>query len=128
MNREELGKVVNAEKYSYKVLTVDDLRRKNDRTLLYGYTCTRNTFHVYLKDGKIYTVIYNVDYSEDESKVIGMREIKVGCNEDFIPDKRLYPAACDYEFSLLLGRVTGRSLPFTSYEDRQEKQYYGFIL
>lgn len=128
MDRNELERVLKAEKYTYKIITVDDLRIKKDRTMLYGYTCDRSTFHVYLKDMKIHTVIYNTDYSEDEPKPINMREINVKCNEDFIPDKRLYPAACDCEFSMLLGRVTGRSMPFTSYEERPEAQYYGFIL
>lgn len=128
MNRNELERVLRAERYTYKILTVDDLRIKKDRTLLYGYTCDRSTFHVYLKDMKIHAVIYNTDYSEDEPKPINMREINVKCNEDFIPDKRLYPAACDCEFSMLLGRVTGRSMPFTTYEERPEMQYYGFIL
>lgn len=128
MNRDELERVLKAEKYTYGVITVDDLRIKKDRTLLYGYTCARSTFHVYLKDMKIHTVIYNVDYTEDEPKPFNMREIEISDNEDFIPNKRLYPAACDYEFSMLLGRVTGKSLPFTTYEERPEQQYYGFIL
>ena len=35
------------------VLSAEDLKDKSDRTLLYGYTCDRDTWHVYLEDGKI---------------------------------------------------------------------------
>lgn len=32
-----------------KLITSDNLYNERDRTLLYGYTCDRKTFHVYLK-------------------------------------------------------------------------------
>lgn len=74
----------------------------NDRTLLYGYTCDRKTFHVYLKDKEIHTVFYDISYEEKDPNPIKMAEVHVMSNRDYIPDKRLYPEACDYQFCKLL--------------------------
>lgn len=91
-----------------------------DRTLLYGYTCERDTWHVYIKDTVIHKVIYK--YGKDPV------EYQINDNYDFIPDKRLYPEACDYQFCRIMQRL-GYELPFTSWNnDREEKQYYGEIL
>ena len=99
-----------------------------DRTLLYGYTCDRKTFHVYLKNEKIHTVIYSVDYSMENPKPICMTEMLVESNEDYIPDKRLYPETCDYMFCVLL-KSAGIYLPFTGFnKNREEKNFYGFTL
>lgn len=38
-----------------KLITGDDLVNERDRTLLYGYTCDRKTFHVYLKYSQLPT-------------------------------------------------------------------------
>lgn len=101
-----------------------------NRTLLYGYTCERETFHVYLKDQKIYTVVYNTDYSIVEPKPKNMRQIEVKSNSDFVPDKRLYPERCDYHFCLAL-KERGVDLPFTHWSEEvapNKRGYYGFIL
>lgn len=42
-------------------------------------------------------------------------------DQDVIPDKRLYPAACDEEACRLLLRA-GASLPFTTFDDRDTKE------
>lgn len=45
--------------------------------------------------------------------------------EQLIPDKRLYPDACDAEFCGLLMRK-GALLPFTTFNDKREpKQFHG---
>jgi len=44
-----------------------------------------------------------------------------------IPDKRLYPAACDLEFCRVLVDE-GEDLPFTTFEEREQVQYHGKIL
>jgi hypothetical protein len=56
-----------------------------DRTLLYGYTCERETFHVYLKNKNIYAVVYENDYSTDKAKPKNMRQIIVTSNYDYVP-------------------------------------------
>ena len=73
-----------------------------DKTLIYGYTCERLTFHVYIKNRKIYTVVYNTDYSTGRAKPIDMRLITVTSNKDYVPDKRIYPERCEYHFCKML--------------------------
>lgn len=103
-----------------QLISVDDLLQKSDRTLLYGFTCERHTWHVYLKEKQIYTVVYK--YQESP------REVKVETNEQFAPDKRLYPERCDYEFCKLL-KEQGVYLPFTTWNESVElKVYYGELL
>jgi len=105
------------------VLSAEDLKDKSDRTLLYGYTCDRDTWHVYLEDGKIYTVVYNAREDEIKLNIVPINE-----NKDFVPNKRLYPAKCDYLFCKLL-KEHGVNLPFTTWEDVVEKQIcYGKTL
>ncbi len=113
------------------LINVNDLHNKEDRTLLYGYTMERSTFHVYLKDMKIHTVVYNTDYSGDNPKPKNMIEVEVISNHDYIPDKRLYPERCDYEFCKLLKGNNVHSLPFTTFDtDRHidKSDFYGFTL
>lgn len=111
-----------------KVITASDLINKKDRTLLYGYTCTRETFHVYLKNMKIHVVIYQNYYVCEIVKLKNMREIIVKSNIDYIPDKRLYPEACDFEFCKLLEEKK-LHLPFTNFNNnRKVSDFYGFTL
>jgi hypothetical protein len=101
-----------------------------DRTLLYGYTCERDTFHVYLKNNEIFVVIYDNDYSGSIPKPRNMRRVTVKSNRDYVPDKRLYPERCDYDFCKLL-KEKGVHLPFTNWSeppDDPRYPYYGFTL
>lgn len=52
MNKEEYGYIIDLQLKGVSPVDVYDLDNKNDRTLLYGYTCDRDTFHVYIKDMK----------------------------------------------------------------------------
>lgn len=125
MEKEEFEKLSEIKK-SEDLITVKDLVNKQDRTLLYGYTCSRETFHVYLKNLEIHTIIYQMDYLTH--KPINMREILVEDNYKYIPDKRLYPETCDYEFLKLL-KANGEYLPFTFFnEDREVSDFYGCTL
>lgn len=116
-------------RHSEKILSISDLNDLSDRTLLYGYTCARETWHVYLKNKKIVVVKYNNEYTRGEPTPKNMTYIEVKSNHGFIPDKRLYPERCDYEFCLLL-KERGISLPFTTWNDNvsEMKQYYGFTI
>lgn len=120
MNVREFEKLNKIQKEKEQVLTIDDLTNKEDRTLLYGYTCKGEAQHVYVKDNAIYTVVYpygsNVDYVEVES------------NQEYVPDKRLYPERCDFEFCSLLKRK-GIYLTFTTWQDDiKEETYYGKVI
>lgn len=111
-----------------KVIRASDLKPYlYDRTLLYGYTCERKTFHVYMKDQEIFAVVYENDYSAGKPR--NMKQIAINSNQDYIPDKRLYPEKCDYHFCLML-KKQGMELPFTTWHDNVDTdcEYYGFIL
>lgn len=127
MTLRELEFLENVNKID-ELINAKDLLNTKDRTLLYGYTCARETFHVYLKNNEIHIVIYNNDYSGDYTKPKNMRELAIKSNYDYVPDKRLYPEACDYEFCKLL-KERDISLPFTGFnEERTIRDYYGFTL
>lgn len=105
---------------SCTLLTGKHLSDQTDRTLLYGYNCDRDTWHVYLEGGKIHSVIYTYDGEPTE--------LTIRSNFDYVPDKRLYPARCDYEFCELL-KKNDVPLPFTTFEEVKLKgTYYGEIL
>ena len=104
-------------------IRVDDLTDQSDRTLLYGYTLDRDTFHVYLKDGIMHRVIYSfkryiVDHIEGE-------ELDA---HDLSPCKRAYPERTDFEFAKAL-RIRDVHVSLTTFTEGVEKaQYYGLTL
>lgn len=119
---EEQLEMLNKVELMDDLVTINDLTDKSDRTLLFGYDCDRVTFHIYIKDEEIHNVYYG-GYNADK-----IEKFLAVTNEDYIPDKRLYPNCCDYEFCSLL---TSRKiyLPFTTYDSkRDKKKYYGEVL
>lgn len=135
MNKEMFDKLNQIDFELTNIIYAHNLRpHVYNKTLLYGYTCERETFHVYIKNDQIYVVVYNNDYSTDRVKPKNMRQIKVTSNHDYVPDKRLYPERCDYNFCLLL-KEKGVQLPFTTWSEPVEIDledprypYYGFTL
>lgn len=88
------------------LITVNDLRNKEDRILIHGYTLERDTFIIELNNGKFIKII------EQYNKKPVFLSIET--NYDFIPDKRVYPKSSDFEFcKLLISR--GIDIPFTSF-------------
>ena len=57
MKRDEFDRVERKGKAPEPLITTQNLNNRQDRTLLYGYTCDRETWHVYLKKGNIHTVV-----------------------------------------------------------------------
>lgn len=126
MNKEEYEKLIDLQLKNIPPIQAEDLFDMSDRTLLYGYTCNRDTFHVYVKNSKIHTVLYRVDYQYDMPTL--MSEISVNSNADYIPDKQLYPEACDFRFCEMLKKL-GYELPFTTWNnERPVSKFYGFTL
>lgn len=126
MTKEELEVIQSIEPISPSVIIGSMLNNQEDRTLLFGYTCDRLTWHVYLKNGVIHKVIYGNSYSSSEYTPV--TEYQVTANEQFVPNKRLYPECCDAEFCRLLRR---KNIPmvFTTYDDtREPKKFYGKII
>lgn len=121
MNKDQLLMLNDVEQIQEYLLTSFDLSNQNDRTLLYGYDVDRNTWHIYLYRSQIYAVMYYLQDGE-------VSEMKVAVNDDYVPNKRLYPERCDFEFCKLLKRYKV-SLPFTNWSDGVEaKVYYGKLL
>jgi hypothetical protein len=120
MNIKELDYIKKAD--WKKMISADELS-PHPRTLIYGYTCDRDTFHVYLDvHDLIHIVVYKgktLLYSSFGESV----EARL-C----VPDKRLYPEACDFEMCTLL-KTKDVELPFTIFNpDRPRSDFYGLKL
>lgn len=101
--------------------TVRDLRDHTPRTLIYGYTCARDTFHVYLAEDGIHWVLYSAHGLLLQHKHEGQGIALADC----VPDKRVYPETCDYDFCTMLKRA-GVNIPFTNWnDDRPVKAFHG---
>lgn len=112
---------LNSTPAAKRVLGVADLVDKTPRTLIYGYTVARATFHVYLgADGLIHVMTYNESYSKAEPSPFLVQYHSAGeaggltDNAHYVPSKRVYPERCDFEFVQLLMRE-GVSIPFTTF-------------
>lgn len=126
MNKEQFENLKGIEAKVIPPIGMTDLENQADRTLIYGYTWDRMTFHAYIKEGRIHVVTYKHDYENDMPKY--MKKIPVQINMDYVPSKRLYPEACDYEFCKLL-KEKGCDLPFLDWNAHRKKQtFYGYTL
>lgn len=110
MKINEYLRLVSESGRTEKLLNINNLKNKNDRTLIYGYDCERNTFHVYIKDKNIFTIKYN-------SNGIIERVLPTS-NADYVPNKRVYPEYCDFEFCRLL-QENDVYIPFSIYRSSQ---------
>lgn len=124
MNKNELAQL-NSIRVPEDAIYLTQLTNRKERTLLYGYTIDRETFHVYLKDNAIHRVVYEGSNPNRDSKVLihesGPSILIYECN----PGKRLYPENCDFEFCRLVLLKDG-DLPFTTFtEGKEEQQFYG---
>ena len=82
-----------------------------DRTLLYGYTCDRHDWHVYLKGGMIHWI--EVMSSRPENPVNSLAGGGIRADQA-VPDKRVYPESTDYLFAELI-QDRGVEIPFLKY-------------
>ena len=89
---------------------------ESDRTLLYGYDCDRNTWHLYTYGGQVFLYVYN------PNEVSASFTNEFTSYEEMVPNKRLYPERCDYEFCRFLITEKNVHLPFLRWdEDTAEK-------
>lgn len=119
-NLSTIGSTVNA-------ISVGDLHDTKDRTLLYGYTVERHTWHVFLYSREIHRYIY--DEEMPDKPVFKLRDHAVTWRQasDLIPSSRAYPEACDYEFCSLL-KKKGLFIPFTKFNPRRKPaKFHGLI-
>lgn len=106
---------------------------KGDRTLLWGFWCNRADHHLYLADGTFYLYIgagwdVRLDERHQKEQRFSFQQISLD-TPMLIPDKRLYPEACDFDFCQAL-IAAGANLPWTTFnEERQEHRareaFYG---
>lgn len=100
------------------------LENKTPRTLAYGFTTDRKTFHAYLAEaGNVVRVIYDHDGLLVDIKTEADGLLMTEC----VPNKRMYPERCDFEFcQLLMARQV--YLPFTMYKMLAQEPWYGLKL
>ena len=98
-------------------LTGKDLIDKTPRTLIWGFTCSRNSFHIYLdSDG----IIHKVVYSYPDNIIYHFSTEDIGIKpEDCSPDKRIYPEASDMEFCECLKNLDIH-LSFTTFNEARD--------
>jgi hypothetical protein len=107
------------EKASPPKVSVAMLTNKSPRTLLFGYTAERATWHVYLgPDQKIHLVTYVGDALPMLLDHLAFSENPYASNSSLVPPKRAYPEHCDYEFAMLLASH-GESVPYTTFTERE---------
>ncbi|MGX9980660.1 hypothetical protein [Methylobacterium fujisawaense] len=108
------------------VVSARDLADQSDRTLLWGYTTDRRSWHVFLREGVIELYVYGRGWMGEDLPPDHMGDAAWPM-EMLVPNKRLYPEACDREFCELLMRY-GIHLPFTTFNAaREPKQFYGDV-
>lgn len=129
MNIDQLNAIKEARhtaRTSRPMVSATDLSDQSDRTLLYGYNCQRETFHVYLADGLIHRLIYSsanpcISYERGPSLEASL----------LAPDKRAYSERCDADFIALMDRQGLDDkislLPFNeeTYAKTKDNQFHG---
>jgi hypothetical protein len=91
-----------------------------DRTLLYGYNCDRDTFHVYAKDGDIHLYVYN---PQTVICAVNLSELGFTDLRQIIPDKRAYPQHTDFDFASWV-LANGGYISFTTYGEPHNTDVY----
>jgi hypothetical protein len=102
--------------------SVDELKDKSNRTLMYGYTFERNTVHVYLMDGLLHYYVYD----SGEAQLNYFQTLSLKDVSSIVPNKRLYPETCDFEFCQLL-RSKGAVMSFTTWTPREPQTFHGLV-
>jgi hypothetical protein len=124
MNQQEY-KQLTTETIERRVLGLADLVNRTPRTLIFGYTTDRDTFHVYIgPDNLIHVLFYSergssVPEGEPRFLILGHTFGESGGlqdNGEYVPNKRVYPESCDYEFCKVL-KSHGVNIPFTTFTE-----------
>jgi len=118
------------------VICAAQLTNNTPRTLVYGVTIERQTFHVYLgHDGVIHVLVYRELHNDGETPRFlvlshsGPEGQETKSNHGYLPSKRAYPESCDLEFCKLM-RETDAKISFTSFtegaDERRKAVHSGF--
>lgn len=136
MNYNEYEDIIKPE--FAKSIYISDLKNKKSRTLLYGYTDDRYSWHLYLnKDKNFKFIMYSSDYSwnNDTSAIVSIlnfEHIITNVQNLTARVKRLYPESCDYEFCVL-AKQNGMPLNFVHFDVKRQDQvnrlqYHGKLI
>lgn len=91
-----------------------------NRTLTYGYDTDRNSFHVYLYDGILYSSYFGYDgapFTNSSGPELPAENLR--------PNKRVYPQYTDADFARIM-RDMGFPLPFTTWDEpNRPGPFYG---
>lgn len=98
----------------------------SDRTLLYGYDCDRVTWHLYVDDGDIYLHCYTPDGTTFRHNLSRDPFKRSTLQATIVPNKRLYPERCDYDFCVW-AKQEGLHLTFTTYDAERVKPVDGYF-
>lgn len=80
------------------LLRGQDLSDQTPRTLLWGYTSSYHSFHVYLDEqGIVHKVVY-VNTGKAGVLLAHQTQDEIAEAAEYVPDKWTYPEACDQEF------------------------------
>ena len=113
----QLTYIKNEIKKLPQVIKGNELLDRSDRTLVYGYTCDRDTFHVALLGGVIHVFLYD----HNNTMIWHKDEDDLQDNSEYVPNKRVYPERCDSDFVITLLHA-GVDVPFTTFDvERQAK-------
>ncbi|MBD3004876.1 hypothetical protein [Streptomyces sp. 5-10] len=110
MNYTELKEILNTRTVRASAQVDAQTLGGSDRSLLLGCTCSRNVWHVYLKDGRIHRFVYR------EDKDVRHEARTSWPMEELVPDKRVYPEYSDAAFSRVL-EGNGIEVPFARFDD-----------
>lgn len=109
---------------------VADLGPGPDHTLLYGYTCDRESWHVYLENDMINWVKY-WDLGES-GELINSGSADTWVAEELVPNKRVYPEFTDYAFACDLRdagvEVSYRRFSEERYQLSRTRRFHGMRL
>lgn len=100
----------------------------SDRTLLFGYTCNRESWHVYLRNRLIHLYVYTGFPGQDPVRYEALEAWDV---RELIPDKRVYPESTDAGFARAVRRM-GIPVPYLLFDDerwsrRAHKLFHGEV-
>lgn len=121
MTREEFEEIKNI--HTTTTIRISDLKNLKDRTLIYGYTLERHTFHLYLKEERFNLFIYK--YKGDF--VSRLRHLEIIDVNTCLPSKRAYPESCDYEFCKLV-KSRGGEISYTNFTEIERGLFAGELI
>ncbi|MFF2378381.1 hypothetical protein ACFVUW_28730 [Streptomyces xiamenensis] len=96
-----------------RTLSVDEISRP-ERTLAFGFTSDKDTWHCYLHGANIHVLVYRRSTNSAVNHLARPTWNVAG----LAPDKRVYPESVDAGFARLLLK-RGQDLPYTRFDEKR---------